>query len=70
MCDIKENVNMTQIKRSLELAEILASINLTSSSSSSSPSARIRKHNLNNDNNNNDDVTYVPPKQVLLYLVR
>lgn len=57
MCEIKEKVNMINIKRSLELAEALASVNLSST--------RIRRHSINPNN-----TTYVPPKQVLLYLVR
>lgn len=65
MCEIEEKFNIQRIKDTLEIAEKLASVNLLSTSSSSSTRIR-RKLQLKY----NEDGNFVPPKQVLLYLVR
>ncbi len=55
--------NMREMRESLALAEQLAKASISEQSS-----GKIQQ--LKTDNNNNNKEGYVPPKQLLLYLVR
>ena len=57
--------NMREMRESLALAEQLAKASISEQSS-----GKIHQLKTDKDNNNNSKEGYVPPKQLLLYLVR
>ena len=61
--------NMREMRESLALAEQLAKASM---SSNKSRAQQLQQLDTNNNNNNDEETprTYVPPKQLLLYLVR
>lgn len=69
MGDINENININQMKNSLDLAETLARVNmLTPPGAKARLAARFRELQFGSLDEDSGD--FIPPKQVLLYLVR